>query len=391
MKVRGFRIELGAIEQAVLAHPGVAQAAVVAHADPSGDRRLVGYVVGSAGGATLSRYLADTLPAYMIPGQWISLPELPLGPTGKVNRPALRAPAAPPKLASRPLTGIEELFATWYAELLGLAEVSPDTDFFAVGGHSLLALRLAARINDVLALDVPGGHRVRPPEAGRSGRRGRRARTDRRMTSHPPAEGRTMDDTQPYVVVINDEEQYSIWPADRRPATRLAWRRLQRHQGGLPGPHRGGLDRHAPAQPAPGPGPADRGGRIVTAPARPRAQPPAFPPRCPRLRPARRNGPVPLSLPQERVWFFEQLSPGNLAYNFQATVSLHGQVDTGALRAALDEIVRRHEIREPRSSAWVGRGSSVRPRRPVPRCGCSTSPPSTPRRSSPQSCASLST
>lgn len=67
---------------------------------------------------------------------------------------------------------------------------------------------------------------------------------------------------------------------------------------------------------------------------------PAMPP----LRPHRRDRPVPLSLQQERVWFFEQLSPGNLAYNFQATVSLHGEVNTGALRAALDEIVRRHEI-----------------------------------------------
>jgi amino acid adenylation domain-containing protein len=64
----------------------------------------------------------------------------------------------------------------------------------------------------------------------------------------------------------------------------------------------------------------------------------------PPVRPARRDGPVPLSLQQERVWFFEQLSPGNLAYNFQATVSLRGEVDTEALRAALDEIVRRHEI-----------------------------------------------
>ncbi len=67
---------------------------------------------------------------------------------------------------------------------------------------------------------------------------------------------------------------------------------------------------------------------------------PALPP----VHPGRRDRPVPLSLQQERVWFFEQLSPGNLAYNFQATVSLHGEVNTEALRAALDEIVRRHEI-----------------------------------------------
>jgi amino acid adenylation domain-containing protein len=64
----------------------------------------------------------------------------------------------------------------------------------------------------------------------------------------------------------------------------------------------------------------------------------------PPIGPARRDRPIPLSLQQERVWFFEQLSPGNLAYNFQATVSLLGQVDVAALRAALDEIVRRHEI-----------------------------------------------
>ena len=70
---------------------------------------------------------------------------------------------------------------------------------------------------------------------------------------------------------------------------------------------------------------------------------PSAPP-LPPVRPGRRDRPVPLSLQQERVWFFEQLSPGNLAYNFQATVSLHGEVNTEALRAALDEIVRRHEI-----------------------------------------------
>jgi amino acid adenylation domain-containing protein len=64
----------------------------------------------------------------------------------------------------------------------------------------------------------------------------------------------------------------------------------------------------------------------------------------PPISPVRRDRPIPLSLPQERVWFFEQLSPGNLAYNFQATVSLRGEVDVAALRAALDEIVRRHEI-----------------------------------------------
>jgi amino acid adenylation domain-containing protein len=72
----------------------------------------------------------------------------------------------------------------------------------------------------------------------------------------------------------------------------------------------------------------------------PRAAEPTRPP----VRPGRRDRHIPLSLQQERVWFFEQLAPGNLAYNFQTTVSLRGEVNTQALRAALDEIVRRHEI-----------------------------------------------
>ncbi|HEY1919291.1 MAG TPA: condensation domain-containing protein, partial [Streptosporangiaceae bacterium] len=86
----------------------------------------------------------------------------------------------------------------------------------------------------------------------------------------------------------------------------------------------------------------ERAGQPPAAAPRPgfRSAPPPRPP----VRPARRDRPVPLSMQQERVWFFEQLSPGNLAYNFQATVSLHGEVNTAALHAALEEIVRRHEV-----------------------------------------------
>ncbi len=71
---------------------------------------------------------------------------------------------------------------------------------------------------------------------------------------------------------------------------------------------------------------------------------PESPPAVPPIHPGRRNRPIPLSLQQQRVWFFEQLSPGNLAYNAQATVALRGEVNVEALRGALDEIVRRHEI-----------------------------------------------
>jgi amino acid adenylation domain-containing protein len=100
----------------------------------------------------------------MIPGQWITLPALPLGPTGKVDRRALPALATastattgsgPGEQATRPRTVLEELLVAWYSELLGMADVTPETDFFEVGGHSLLASRLAARIRAVLAVEVP--------------------------------------------------------------------------------------------------------------------------------------------------------------------------------------------------------------------------------------------
>ncbi len=86
----------------------------------------------------------------------------------------------------------------------------------------------------------------------------------------------------------------------------------------------------------------ERAGQGAAVPGVKLDSPPPMPSRLP-VRPAPRDRPVPLSLQQRRVWFFEQLAPGNLAYTTQATVSLHGEVDTGALRAALDEIVRRHE------------------------------------------------
>jgi amino acid adenylation domain-containing protein len=154
VKVRGFRVELGAAEHALLCHPGVTQAAVAVHTDPTGDRRLIGYTVGPADGAGLTAFLRGTLPEYLIPGQWVRLDALPLGPTGKVDRHALPAPQAAAAQPERPLTAVEQLLAAWYCELLGLATAGPDTDFLAAGGHSLLAARLVNRIRVKLGVEV---------------------------------------------------------------------------------------------------------------------------------------------------------------------------------------------------------------------------------------------
>jgi amino acid adenylation domain-containing protein len=147
VKVRGFRVELGAIEHMLLRHAGVAQVAVTVHTDPSGDRRLIGYVVGKASTPAITRYLRERLPDYMVPGQWVRLDALPLGPTGKVDRRQL--PVPPPLAAAapaRPVTAAERALIGWCQELLGLASADLDTDFLAAGGHSLFAVRLLNRI-----------------------------------------------------------------------------------------------------------------------------------------------------------------------------------------------------------------------------------------------------
>ncbi|GAA2356702.1 hypothetical protein Cme02nite_50080 [Catellatospora methionotrophica] len=160
VKVRGYRIELAEIENAAATHPRVRQAAVVAHTDPAGDKRLVGFVTGDADPASLPAHLRRLLPAHLVPGEWIAVPQLPLGVGGKIDRKALAGQAA--QLTTGPAdtaathepTLVEQLLAAWFVDLLGVAEAHPGTDFFAAGGHSLLAARLAARIRAAFGVDL---------------------------------------------------------------------------------------------------------------------------------------------------------------------------------------------------------------------------------------------
>jgi amino acid adenylation domain-containing protein len=278
VKIRGFRIEPGEVAAVLRQHPAVRESFVTVQRPGDADLRLIGYVAADARPAELIEFVAARLPGYMVPAAVVVLPALPLTPNGKVDRAALPAPrreaAGLAETAAPRRTPTEERLAAMVAALTGAAEVGADDDFFALGGTSLLAGRLATRIGAELHATVSiaelfGGRTV-------------------------AAIGAIVD--------------------DRTAAGRTA--------GNVPDPA---------AAPAPPP-----------------------------LRRAVRDRPIPLSLPQERVWFFEQLSPGNLAYNFQATVSLRGEPDTGALRAALDEIVRRHEILRTAFVAVAG-GAQQRP------------------------------
>ncbi|ANN18304.1 non-ribosomal peptide synthetase [Amycolatopsis orientalis] len=142
VKIRGHRVEPGEAEHALLAMPGVRQAVVRAEgAEP----RLVAYVVLDTGTvARVRERLRETLPAYLMPSTVIPLDEMPLGPNGKIDRAAL----APLDVAPRAgvLTPTQELVAAAFRVQLEIPAVEADSDFFALGGHSLSAAALAARL-----------------------------------------------------------------------------------------------------------------------------------------------------------------------------------------------------------------------------------------------------
>ena len=161
VKLRGFRIELAEIEAALEEHPLVSAAALLDVAYAEADRRLVAYVVAGAASPSsseLRQFLASRLPAFLVPNLFEFLPAIPRTPNGKVDhsalpRPSLQSPHSPgPKRA--PSGPIEEMLADLWCEVLRLDDVGADEDFFVVGGHSLLAVQLQARVVDALGVEL---------------------------------------------------------------------------------------------------------------------------------------------------------------------------------------------------------------------------------------------
>ncbi len=259
VKIRGFRIEPGEVEAALLALPGVREAAVVVRSDRSdgsdgsvgspGERRLVAYVAGEASAVSLREQLRERLPDYMVPSAFVTLETLPLNPNGKVDRKALPAPEAQISLETwvAPRTPVEEVVAGIWADLLGLERVGADADFFELGGHSLLATRVASRLRETFGVELPLGDLF---EAPRLADLAARVEATQRSGSQAPA---------------------------------------------------------------------------------------------PPLLPASREGDLPLSFAQERLWFIDQLEPGSPLYNVAAALRVEGPLDSRVLALTLGEIVRRHE------------------------------------------------
>src|SRR5205814_731484 len=140
-KIRGFRIEPGEVAAALAACPGVAQAAVTAREDASGDQRLTGYIVPASGdaadgdrlAATAREHAARQLPDYMIPSAVVTLPALPQTPAGKLDKAALPAPDhTQSPMGKGAATVREEIICAAFASVLGVDRAGPDDDFFAL-------------------------------------------------------------------------------------------------------------------------------------------------------------------------------------------------------------------------------------------------------------------
>ncbi|MEW5928741.1 MAG: non-ribosomal peptide synthase/polyketide synthase [Gemmatimonadota bacterium] len=264
LKVRGFRVEPGEIEAALCAHPAVRRAVVVARADASGGKRLVGYVVAvpdaAADPSELRSHLRERLPDYMVPSAWVALEAVPLTPNGKVDHRALPEPAASGDAEAHeaPRTPAEAAVAGIFAAVLGVEGVGARDDFFALGGHSLVAARVASRVREALGVELPL----------------------RTLFEHPTVEGL---------------------------AGALA--ALAREASGPPAP---------PVVPVP------------------------------------RDGALPLSFAQQRLWLVDQLAPGRAAYNLPYALRLRGSLDAAALERSLAEVVRRHETLRTRFPAVGG-------------------------------------
>jgi acyl-coenzyme A synthetase/AMP-(fatty) acid ligase/acyl carrier protein len=163
VKIRGYRVELEEVETTLRLHAGVREAVVEARMDESQNPRLVAYIVlhqdKALATTELSTYLRTKLPDYMVPSAFVILDSLPLTPTGKIDRRALPEPdktardsnaafVAPRSLVESELTNV-------WCEILGLERIGIYDNFFDLGGHSISATQIVARLQRIFHVDLP--------------------------------------------------------------------------------------------------------------------------------------------------------------------------------------------------------------------------------------------
>jgi amino acid adenylation domain-containing protein len=253
VKVRGVRVELGEIENLLRGHEGVADAAVMDRDDAEGNKFLVAYVTmnNGTGSEQVRQYLAERLPQTMLPSAVVQLDELPRTLNGKIDRKALPELDAVQRVEEGdeivPRNPVEEIVAGIWCEVLKLPSVGRASNFFNLGGHSLLVTQMLARVQEYLKVELP----------------------IRSLFEAPTVE----------LFAQQIQEQITAGKQSELP-------------------------------------------EISRVP---------------------RQGELPLSFAQQRMWFFEQLSSGTSAFNIALGVRLKGELNVVALEQTLGEIMRRHE------------------------------------------------
>ena len=161
MKIRGVRIDPAEIESVLVEHPAVAQASATWYATPEGMRSIVAAIVPKGGGApdsaALHTWLQERLPDPMLPSRYVFLAVLPLSPSGKVDRGAIRAMPAEvvPAVGGMSFTPTERALAEIWMRVLRVDRLRPDSHFFTAGGDSLAAVRLLAQVESVFGVVLP--------------------------------------------------------------------------------------------------------------------------------------------------------------------------------------------------------------------------------------------
>jgi amino acid adenylation domain-containing protein len=220
VKIRGFRIEPGEVESALMALDGVAQAGVITTEAAPGDTRLVGYVVPGPDlaedldPARLRRCLGGTLPEHLVPAVLVVLAEMPLTPSGKLDRRALPEVSqwgTAEGTGRDPRTAREEALCRLFGEVLGAPVTGIDDSFFDLGGHSLLATRLISRIRGELGIDLDIRAIFEAPTVALLGERCQLAASGRR----PALRAAARDTTTPLSATPLSAGQQRLWVLDQ--------------------------------------------------------------------------------------------------------------------------------------------------------------------------------
>ena len=158
VKIRGYRVELNEISALLKEHPSVKANIVIAREDIPGDKRLIAYVVpteeSQQNEEALRNLIRQRLPDYMEPASFVWMKSLPLTPNGKVDRAALPNPNMANRLLVHPRTPVEQALASIIKDVLKLADISINDDFFQLGAHSLLGAQIVARVRSAFGAEL---------------------------------------------------------------------------------------------------------------------------------------------------------------------------------------------------------------------------------------------